>query len=73
MRFGDRLARTREYEGVEYSGFWDSVDRQKLNELEHAIISELLPASGCRVVDIGCRFGRLSDCYIGRFPGGGHA
>ncbi len=67
MQFGDRPARTREYEGVEYSDFWASVDRQKLNELEHAIISELLPASGCRVIDIGCGFGRLSDCYLGRF------
>ncbi len=27
----------------------------------------LLPASGGRIIDIGCGFGRLADCYIGRF------
>ncbi len=55
------------YEGVEYKDFWRGGDKHKLDELEHAIVRQLLPASGFRFIDIGCGFGRLADCYIDRF------
>ena len=38
-----------------------------LDELEHSLIRDLLPASGYRIIDIGCGFGRLADCYLDRF------
>ncbi len=58
------------YEGVEYKHFWDGLKRSKLDELEHAIVRELLPVSGRRIIDVGCGYGRLADCYLNRFPGG---
>jgi ubiquinone/menaquinone biosynthesis C-methylase UbiE len=55
------------YEGVEYKQFWTGRQRQKLDELEHALVSDLLPVSGRRIIDVGCGYGRLADCYMGRF------
>ena len=55
------------YEGVEYKHFWDGLKRSKLDELEHAIVRELLPVSGRRIIDVGCGYGRLADCYLNRF------
>ncbi len=55
------------YEGVDYDEYWKSVDKRKLDKLEHAIVNELLPARGSRLIDIGCGYGRLSDCYLDRF------
>jgi ubiquinone/menaquinone biosynthesis C-methylase UbiE len=55
------------YEGIEYKDFWVEKSRVRLDELEHSIIRNLLPASGRRIIDIGCGFGRLADCYLDRF------
>ncbi len=55
------------YESVAYDDYWRRADRQKLNELEHAIINELLPPTGQCIIDLGCGYGRLADCYIDRF------
>jgi len=55
------------YEDVEYNEYWKELDKQKLNELEHAIVSELLPLYGRRLIDLGCGYGRLADCYFNRF------
>jgi ubiquinone/menaquinone biosynthesis C-methylase UbiE len=55
------------YEGIEYKEFWNGLQRRKLDELEHAIVRDLLPVSGRRIIDVGCGYGRLADCYIGRF------
>ncbi len=55
------------YEGVEYHEYWNAADKQRLNELEHAIVRELLPPTGNRILDLGCGYGRMSDCYLGRF------
>ncbi len=55
------------YEGIEYKEFWDGLRRRKLDELEHAIVRNLLPISGRRIIDVGCGYGRLADCYMGRF------
>ena len=35
--------------------------------LEQHIVSEMLPASGCRILDLGCGYGRLAPCYLDRF------
>lgn len=55
------------YENVQYNEYWNEIDKQKLSELEHAIVSELLPSYGNRLIDLGCGYGRLADCYINRF------
>lgn len=55
------------YENVAYDEYWRSAGRQKLNELEHAIINEWLPSTGECIIDLGCGYGRLADCYINRF------
>lgn len=55
------------YEGIEYKDFWVGKSRVRLDELEHSIIRDLLPSSGHRIIDIGCGFGRLADCYLDRF------
>ena len=55
------------YEGTEYKEFWNGLQKSKLDELEHAIVRDLLPVSGRRIIDVGCGFGRLSDCYLDRF------
>jgi len=55
------------YEGIEYQDFWRPDDRSRLDELERAVVSELLPPSGSRIIDLGCGYGRLADCYSGKF------
>jgi SAM-dependent methyltransferase len=55
------------YEGIEYKEFWDEVAKSKLDELEHTLLRKLIPASGRRILDVGCGFGRLADCYLDRF------
>lgn len=55
------------YAGIEYKEFWNGLRKRKLDELEHAIVRNLLPNSGRRIIDVGCGYGRLADCYIGRF------
>ena len=55
------------YEGIEYKEFWQGWQRRKLDELEHAIVHDLLPVSGGRIIDVGCGYGRLADCYLDRF------
>jgi ubiquinone/menaquinone biosynthesis C-methylase UbiE len=55
------------YEGVEYKDFWKGSQRLKLDGLEHTIVRKLLPVSGRRIIDVGCGYGRLADCYIESF------
>lgn len=55
------------YENVAYDEYWHRASRQKLNALEHTIVNELLPATGECIIDLGCGYGRLADCYINRF------
>lgn len=59
--------RSQLYEGIEYKDFWTSDSKSSLDKLEHALVHDLLPASGRRIIDIGCGFGRLADCYLDRF------
>lgn len=60
-------AATSLYEGIEYEEFWNDYPKRKLDELEHAIVRNLLPISGRRIIDVGCGYGRMADCYLGRF------
>ena len=55
------------YEGIEYKEFWQGKSRIKLDETERALISNLLPIRGRCIIDIGCGYGRLADCYMDRF------
>jgi len=56
------------YEGIEYKDFWEESDnRSRLDELERDIVKKLLPASGIRIIDLGCGYGRLAECYLERF------
>jgi ubiquinone/menaquinone biosynthesis C-methylase UbiE len=55
------------YEGIEYKAFWAGKEKQRLDDWEHYLVRKLLPKTGRRIVDIGCGFGRLSDCYLDRF------
>ncbi len=55
------------YEGIEYKEFWTGIGKQKLDELERYLVCDLLPPSGVRIIDLGCGYGRLSDCYMNRF------
>jgi ubiquinone/menaquinone biosynthesis C-methylase UbiE len=55
------------YEGVDYEQFWYGSQKRKLGELENAIVSNLLPLSGRRIIDVGCGYGRLANCYLDRF------
>lgn len=55
------------YEDIEYREFWNENAKHNLDLLEHAIVSSLIPASGYRIIDIGCGFGRLAECYLDRF------
>lgn len=58
----------RMYEGIEYKDFWsEDKKRHMLDLLEHALVGSLIPSSGHRIVDLGCGFGRLADCYLDRF------
>jgi ubiquinone/menaquinone biosynthesis C-methylase UbiE len=58
---------SRLYDGTEYKDFWAGKQKASLDELEHALVRELLPENGRRIIDIGCGFGRLADCYLDRF------
>ena len=58
-----------DYEGVEYEDFWTGINKEKLDALEHAIVGELLPARGRRILEVGCGFGRMADIYRDRFDG----
>jgi SAM-dependent methyltransferase len=67
VRFEPETKPSQLYEGIEYKDFWHGKSKIRLDELEHSIVLDLLPASGTRIVDIGCGFGRLADCYLDRF------
>jgi SAM-dependent methyltransferase len=58
---------SRLYENIEYTDFWSGAQKAKLDQLEHILVKYLLPPSGRRIVDVGCGYGRLIDCYMGRF------
>jgi SAM-dependent methyltransferase len=54
------------YEGRDYEEFWTGPAKQYLDEVEHLIASSSLPG-GDSVVEIGAGFGRLGDCYVGKY------
>lgn len=55
------------YEGIDYKEFWSGLQKQKQDELEQSLVRDLLPAKGRRIIDVGCGYGRLTDCYTQRF------
>lgn len=55
------------YEDVDYREYWADPHLARQDSLEHALIAQMLPATGRRIVDVGGGYGRLSSCYVGRF------
>jgi ubiquinone/menaquinone biosynthesis C-methylase UbiE len=54
------------YEGQDYENFWVGRGKQYLDELERLIVSHGL-SGGEVVVEIGAGFGRLGQCYVGKY------
>ncbi len=54
------------YEGRDYEQFWVGSGKKYLDELEHLIAAHCLPG-GASVADLGAGFGRLADCYVGKY------
>ncbi len=52
------------YENVNYEDFWQGVQQRKLDELEQMLVRNMLHLPVNRLVDIGCGYGRLLDCYL---------
>lgn len=55
------------YENVDYESYWTGTHWLNVDQIEHSVLRRILPATGYRVVDIGCGYGRLADCYVNRF------
>lgn len=55
------------YEDIEYEQYWDDPAQARQDALEKRLISEMLPARGRRIIDVGCGYGRLAPVYIDRF------
>lgn len=55
------------YEDVDYDIFWNDQDKKYQGILEKYLISRMLPEKGMRIIDVGCGYGRLYDCYKNRF------
>lgn len=51
------------YENADYQSFWKGVQQKKLDELEQILIRRMLHLPARRIIDIGCGYGRLLDCY----------
>jgi len=55
-----------DYEGSGYrTDFWVGQGREYEDAVERAALSQLLPAKGRRIAEIGAGFGRLADMYLG--------
>ena len=55
------------YEGFDYQAFWRDPGRRHLDEAERRVVGRLLPATGRRILDVGCGYGRLTGSYVDRF------
>ena len=55
-----------DYEGSGYrTDFWVGQGREYEDAVERAALTQLLPAKGRRIAEIGAGFGRLADMYLG--------
>lgn len=54
------------YEGQDYEQFWQGPAMRYVDELEHAIVAHVL-TGGESVVEVGAGFGRLGNCYVGKY------
>jgi len=55
------------YDELDYKDFWSGWQQRKLNQAEHAIVNQMLPKSGRRLLDLGCGYGRLTESYLQQF------
>ena len=64
MNNSDDTPRICDYEGSDYrTRFWEGQGRNYEDRVERAVIQQLMPASGKRLLEIGAGFGRLTDEY----------
>lgn len=54
------------YEGQDYEQFWVGPGKKYLDKLEHLVVSHCL-TGGEAMADIGAGFGRLANCYVGKY------
>lgn len=55
-----------DYEGTSYRArFWDGQGREYEDLAERIALTQLLPSTGRRIVEIGAGFGRLAELYAG--------
>jgi len=55
-----------DYEDTDYrADFWEGRGREYEDLAERIALRRLLPSTGCRLIDIGAGFGRLSEFYGG--------
>jgi hypothetical protein len=54
------------YADIDYRVFWSGWQQCKLDQAEHAVVRDMLPAAWRRLIDIGCGFGRLAGCDLDR-------
>jgi len=55
------------YEDIPYEEYWEDPAMVHQNLLEQRLVSDILPARGRRIIDIGCGYGRLLPCYVDRY------
>lgn len=51
------------YENSDYAFFWNGIQQEKLDALEQMLVKTMLHLPAERMIDIGCGYGRLLDCY----------
>ncbi len=52
------------YENVDYPAFWKGLQQEKLDALEQKLVSRMLHLPAARMLDVGCGYGRLLNCYL---------
>lgn len=57
---------SRSYEGTEYADFWRGAAKAYEDRLEHFLLRRIL-RGGRSIADIGGGYGRLADCYLGKY------
>jgi ubiquinone/menaquinone biosynthesis C-methylase UbiE len=54
-----------DYEGYDYSKYWNSKVRDYEDLIEHKILKRLLPVGADSIVDLGANYGRLANEFVG--------
>lgn len=63
LNVGENTKEYELYENADYRSFWLGVQQKKLDELEQILVKRMLHLPAKRLIDLGCGYGRLLDCY----------